>query len=619
MESSFNNLSWLVIVVYLVFTTWLGARLSGRQATIKDFFLGGRTLPWYAVCGSIIATELSAMTLVGAPAFLWAATGNMAYAVLGIGTIIARVIVGFWFVPRFYDEEIYSPYEYIGNRLGERARRTTSFLFMFGGMMGQGTRVLLTAVVLNVVTGMEIITCIWLVGVVAVLWTWLGGIQTVIWTDLIQFLIFTFSAIITLVIVAYDFPPSGIASPGAILDVAREAGKLRWLDLSIDPRLNYTLIAGLIGTTIGGLANYGTDQMLVQRLFCCRSQADARKALIWSSVSQILMLICLFVGVCLWAYYQRSGLPGVPAPEELAQINENSNRLLPVFIKYRVHWFLGGLMVAGIFAAAISSLDSILAALAQQSLETVRKAGRAAHLFGGDALSETAAIRLSRTFILFWGAVLCAMATLFYIMASNATLLIELALSVVGYAWGGILGAFLMALIPSLRRRAAGIEWAAILSVMTIFSISHHELWAQFVLIAGALALLFAAPLGIPRPDRVAPVRAALASLTFIIGLLLILPAWRDGQQWAAFGVGLACFAIGIALLAWLNRNDPLPPLVIYGFSAAILFVNRTQFIFPGDAAPTHLTLGWPWFIPLGTTVMLAAALLICSPRTPPA
>jgi len=175
--------SWVIIVLYMIFTTLLGHLLSGKQSTIKDFFLGGRKLPWYAVSGSIIATELSAMTLVGAPAFLWAATGNMQYGVLAIGTITARIIVGFWFVPKYYEEEIYSPYEYIGNQLGMTAQNTTSVLFMIGGMMGQGTRVLLTAIVLQVVTGVPILWSIWIVGAVAVLWTVMGGMTTVIWTD----------------------------------------------------------------------------------------------------------------------------------------------------------------------------------------------------------------------------------------------------------------------------------------------------------------------------------------------------------------------------------------------------------------------------------------------------
>jgi Na+(H+)/acetate symporter ActP len=228
----FNGYSWAVIVVYMILTTWLGHRLSGSHATIRDFFLGGRKIPWYAVSGSVIATELSAMTLVGAPAFLWAASGDMSYAVLAIGTILGRIIVGYVFVPKYYEQEIYSPYEYIGNQLGHRANRITSFLFMMGGILGQGTRVLLTAIVLEVVTGMDIYACIWIVGFVSVVWTWMGGITTVIWTDVIQFLVFAFSSILTLVIVGMEFHTvDGQAGVGVIVDLA--SGEIQRLQLGI--------------------------------------------------------------------------------------------------------------------------------------------------------------------------------------------------------------------------------------------------------------------------------------------------------------------------------------------------------------------------------------------------
>ncbi len=558
-SAQFNNFSWIVIVVYLGLTTWIGVLLAGRQATIRDFFLGGRQLPWYAVSGSIVATELSAMTLVGVPVLLWAEGGNMTYAILGIGTIVARVIVGFWFVPKFYEQEIYSPYEYIGNRLGGRARRTTSLLFMLGGMLGQGARVLMTALVLDVVTGLGIHQSIWLVGAVAVLWTFIGGIRTVIWTDLIQFCVFTFSAVLTLAIIVVTFEtPAGERGIGAILGLAAEAGKLQWLDTRLDPRISYTLLAGLVAQSFGGLAAYGTDQMLAQRMFCCRGPREARLAIIASSVGQLLMLACLFVGVGLWAYYRHDV---TPMPEELAQIEQDPNRLLPVFIKYRVHWFFGGLMVAGIFAAAISSLNSILAALAQQSLGAVQR------LLGETVKTGVAAekesVHLSRLLIIAWGLVLCTMASAFYVMIGERGLLIELALSVVGLAWGGILGAFLMALVPWLRREATGMEWAALLSVLTIFALARHEPWAQGVILAAAVLMPVSAGLLLPR-------------------------GWRA--------------AVAVA-----------------GFMIAIVFINREQFVLPGSPDPVYLTLGFPYYVPLGTLVMIAAAWLICRPPQPAA
>ncbi len=542
----FNGYSWLVILAYLLLTTAMGHALSKKQMTIKDFFLGGRSLPWYAVCGSIIATELSAMTLVGIPAILWAATGNMTYGMISIGAIISRVIVAFWILPKYYEKEVYSPYEYIGNQLDARANRLTSYLFMIGGIMAQGTRVLLTAVVLQVVTGINIHVSIWLVGATAVLWTLMGGIATVIWTDLVQFLVLAFAAVLTLVIVVATFESAdGESGVAAILSIANDAGKLDWFDWSWDPSKNYTIWTALIASTIGGLFAYGTDQMLMQRCFCCRNAREARKALLWSGVSQILTITCLFVGVGLWAFYQKSGDPQIPNSDEIKQIIENANTLVPVFIKYRVPWFFGGLMVAGIFAAAISSLDSILAALSQQTMAALgMKNGR----------TDKQNIRRGRVFVVLWAVVLCGMASLFHAGADNATLLIELALAVVGYISGAILGTFLIAAIPKLRRETEGIEWAAALSVMTIFAVTRHETWAT-IIISAASALL-----------------------------------------------------IITAMLFLLSRSKLIITKLL-PFIGFIYFLNLYKF----DGQ--NISLGWPWYAPLGCLVMLSSAMLICKPK----
>jgi SSS family solute:Na+ symporter len=276
---------------------------------------------------------------------------------------------------------------------------------------------------------------------------------------------------------------------------------------------------------------------------------------IWSSVSQLLMLVCLFVGVGLWAYYQKSGIPGVPNSDELAQINKDADRLFPVFIKYRVPWFFGGLMVAGIFAAAISSLDSILAALSQQTLTALDNLRP-----GRSGASEQQRIRTGRWWIFFWAVVLCGMASVFHANASKAHLLIELALSVVGYVSGAILGTFLIAAIPRLRRESLGLEWAAALSVMTIFAITRHEVWVPKTLAAVCVALLLTAAL-------------------------------------------------------WLMRRDRWVILKFLPFVAFIIFINRFQFT-QGGGAPAHIHIGWPWYAPLGCLMMLTASMIICPPKS---
>jgi len=182
MGATLTWVDWSIVAGYLLLTTVLGVLLSGKQQTFRDFFLGGRTLPWYAVAGSIISTEISAVTFVGVPSIAFAATGNFTYLQLGIGTIVARIIVGFWFVPAFYEREIYSPYDYMERRLGPRVKQLVTVLFLIGQLLGQGVRVGLTALVLQVATGnrLSLHESIWLIGAVSIAWTLIGGISTVV-------------------------------------------------------------------------------------------------------------------------------------------------------------------------------------------------------------------------------------------------------------------------------------------------------------------------------------------------------------------------------------------------------------------------------------------------------
>ena len=198
-SKGFTLWDWMVIAAYLVMTTILGGLLAGKQASMKDFFLGGRRLPWPAVCGSIIATELSAATFLIAPAIVFSQGGDMTYIQLAIGTILARFVIGYFFIPVYYKKEIYSPYDYMGDQLGSRVRHVTTGLFMVGGILAQGARVYIAAKALQVITGTDTTTSILIIGAVSVLWTIMGGITTVIWTDAIQFLLFTGGAIAALI------------------------------------------------------------------------------------------------------------------------------------------------------------------------------------------------------------------------------------------------------------------------------------------------------------------------------------------------------------------------------------------------------------------------------------
>jgi Na+/proline symporter len=375
-SAQFTWIDWLVVVAYLGFTTWLGAKMAGRQATIRDFFLGGRKLPWPAVSGSIIATEISALTFVSVPWVVFKPGGNLTYLQLGVfGSLLARILVGYILVPAYYKREIYSPYDYMHNQLGGHVRCLTTGLFMLGGLLGQSARIYLTAEVINVVLHDQLVAlsqglglnelawAIILITGVSVAWTLIGGMSTVIWTDVVLFLAFLLGAITALAVVVASLD-------GGLLEVIRTGwaakesgpwGKFTFFDFSPSPVRSYTIWTAVIASTWGGLGSYGTDQLMAQRMFCCRDYRAARRALIASSTSQIVTFIVAFVGIGLYAYYQSHPLQG----EALDLFRAKGDRIFPIFTVEVVPRGLKGLIIAAIFAAAISSVMGILTALSQ--------------------------------------------------------------------------------------------------------------------------------------------------------------------------------------------------------------------------------------------------------------
>ena len=563
-ESHFTWIDWAVLVGYLVFTTVLGAKLAGRQATNRDFFLGGRKLPWPAVTGSIIATEISAVTFLGAPAIVFAAGGNFTYLQLAIGAILARVIIGVWFVPAFYEREIYSPYDYMGNRLGRPARTVTTGLFMLGAVLGQSVRVLLTALVLELMTGLPLGVSIWVIGAIAVAWTLLGGITTVIWTDVVQFVVFVFGIVAALVFVCVTLPGGWIE----MVSAAEAGGKFRFWDFSTDPKVAFTIWAALIANTLMCLNAYGTDQLIAQRMFCCKGPRQARIAIIASSVGQLVTLLALLVGIGLYAFYQRFPLSG----EAAGLVAEKGDRIFPVFILQQMPVGLVGLIIAGVFAAAISSLDSVLAALSQTVVSGFYRPWRERRHGGTQARSirarsaseghrgERHYLFVSRLFVVVWGVLLCAMAQVTELALAQYGDILNLALAMASYTGGAMLAAFCLAFFR-LNVDYRGILWSAPLSVLTVLAISWHQEWAQYATVALAGTILIGWIVYVHAGTGGTGSRP-LADLA--------------GTLWVALAGGLAVF------LCWYQPSQG-----------------------------SYITVAWPWNVPIGFAVAFSLGYLL--------
>lgn len=438
----FGWINWVVIFGYMALTTWVGHALRGQQSSIKDFFLGGRSLPWPAVSGSIIATEISALTFIGVPGGVAALGGDWTYLQWGIGSIIARVIVGVYLVPIYYEKEIYSPYDFMGNRLGERVKQLVTVLFSMGSILGQSVRVLVTAIILQVVTGLDISVCIVVIGAFALAWTLMGGMRTVIWTDVMQFGLFIVGGLVAFFWLWGEIGWSEVVelNQGVLLEDGTLKDKMQIFNPSTNPTAYYTIWVAIFAMPFQNLAAYGTDQLNAQRIFCCRDWRDARKAIIWSSVSQVITLLMLAVGSGLFAWY----VVNEPTDVEARLFAQDPNNVFPVWMVTVLPDGLKGLILAGAFAAAVSSLDSILAALSQTTLSAYY-GQRYMEAHGGDQ----GMVRKSRMLVVVW-AILLTLAAVALAAAYGENEddrdLIGLAFRMLSYTYGPILGILVLAL-----------------------------------------------------------------------------------------------------------------------------------------------------------------------------
>lgn len=433
----------------------------------------------------------------------------------------------------------------------------TTGLFALGGVLGQSARVYMTAIVLEVLlyeelgaveraTGVPpLASAVAAITLVALVWTWLGGIATVVWTDVVLFLLFLggIAAILATVGARVEDGLAGALRTGA------EAGKLQWIDTRFDLRANYTLWAALFAASWGLVGPYGCDQLMVQRLFCCRDARAARRAILASTAAVLVVLAMGLVGVALYGYTREVPLSGTAE----ALVAEKPDRVLPVFVTTVMGSPWKGLVVAGVFAAAISSLDSILAALSQTTYAALVEPRRRRHLArrGEQPSGEDEArwaVRVSRGLVLLAAVVLGAGAVGIELVARRYDSVLDLALAMAGYTGGALLAAFFLAFLP-LRPRPRGLAWSAPLSVLAVFAVVWHAPWAQAVCAAygaGALSVWFARGGG-------RDVRASVA-LVLGVALLQVVVAGSFVPGWPYYVPIGSAVAFVFALL--LDRGD---------------------------------------------------------------
>ena len=435
-----STVDLVVVIVYLVGSIGVGLWAARSQKTTGDYFLGARDLPAWAILLSIVATETSALTVISVPGI--GARGDLTFLQLAFGYLVGRVLVAVWLLPGYFKGEQETAYQRIESRFGLEARRVVSVVFLVTRALGDAVRVFASAIPMALVTGWSVPTSILAIGTVTMIYTWFGGFKAVVWTDVMQLSVYVAGGIGALVIAW------GLAGgPGPALGAAAAAGKLRLIDLSIDLTSTYTLLGGLVGGAMLSAASHGTDHLIVQRLLASRSLGAARRALIGSGVAVILQfLLFLLVGSAIWA-------------ANLAPADVPADRLFPSFVLTHLPVGLGGLVIAGILAAAMGTHSSAINSMASSATHDLYAGwtGRRdpAHL-----------LRIGRLFSGIWGVVLMLGALFFHFYSQrNDSPVVVLALSIASITYGGLLGTYLLAgMVP----RAAGRDVIVALSITVV-------------------------------------------------------------------------------------------------------------------------------------------------------
>jgi len=474
---SLHPLDLVVILLYLVGVMAVGWHFSRRQRNLRDYFLSGRDTPWWALMGSIVATETSTVTFISVPAFAFATNargegGNFTFLQLVFGYLIGRLIIVALFLPLYFKGELFTVYQVLDQRFSGRVKRAAASLFLATRSVADGIRLFATALVLAALTGWADPVSILVIGGVTILYTYLGGMAAVIWTDVMQLAVYLAGAVVAAFILLGEIPGGW----GEVLAAGQASGKFRLFDFTLSLARGYTFWAGLVGGAFLTTATHGTDQLMVQRYLCARSPRQAMAALL-ASGAVILGQFALFllIGEMLFVFYRH--FPTLPA-----EVAARADRVFPHFIVTQLPHGLVGLVIAAIFAAAMSTLSASLNSLSASSVTDFYKPLLA------PARDEAHYLRVSRWVTAGWGAVQMLVALLAIQMEQRV---VDAVLAVASFTNGPILGLFFLGVLA--RRvgpRGALVGVVTGIAVMLFVWLRLPVSWQWYVLIGSTVTFV---------------------------------------------------------------------------------------------------------------------------------
>jgi solute:Na+ symporter, SSS family len=430
-----NQFDLALIAVYLLGITLFGLRFRKKQRSLRDYFLAGRDIPWWAIALSIVAAETSTLTIISVPGLAY--DTNFAFLQLVIGYLVGRVIISYVLLPHYFRGDLYTAYQLIERRFGNRLRTLTASLFLVTRAAAEGVRVFAVAIVVGIALGPMLdgfgefqrdVISIGIVTLLTLLYTFEGGMTAVIWTDVVQMFIYVGGTLVGFFTILH-LVPGGWSTVHA---TAASGGKFSVFDFAPDFYRTYTFWSGVIGGAFLTTASHGTDQLIVQRLLAARSEAQSKLALLSSGVAVLFQFaLFLMIGAMLWVFYRISP-PDVPF--------DKTDRIFPTFIVSYMPHGISGILIAAILAAAMSNLSAALNSLSSTTIVDF-------YMHRRPDTPERRRVLLSRVATVMWGLVLFALA----IVSRRGGKVVEVGLSIASVAYGALLGVFLLGV---LARRA---------------------------------------------------------------------------------------------------------------------------------------------------------------------
>jgi SSS family transporter len=476
-----------VLVVYLAGIVVFGAYFSRSHHTVQDYFVSGKTIPWWAIMGSIVATETSTVTFISVPGYAYSA--NLTFLQLVIGYMIGRLAVSALFIPAYFKGELLTVYQLLGDRFGLGVKRLASSVFLITRSFADGFRLFATGLVLAAVlramprmdslsqawfpsadpTYVILILSVVVMGIATITYTYHGGMTAVIWTDVIQLVVYLVGAALAAVILLRLIPGGW----SEVWTVGGAAGKFRLFDFTFSLTRGYTFWSGVIGGAFLTTATHGTDQLMVQRYFCADTEQSARKALLWSgAVVFAQFVLFLVIGVMLYVFYTQHATGDIAGFMHDGRVQ--TDRIFPYFIVRHLPPGIVGLVLAAIFAAAMSTLSSSLNSSSAAAVNDFYIPAT------GNRKESRHYLTVSRLLTAAFGVIQIAVAIVAISLSSRV---VDEVLGIASFTNGVILGVFFLGTFTSgVGQRAAFVGIAGGTAIMLAVKLLTTVHWQWYVL-----------------------------------------------------------------------------------------------------------------------------------------